>query len=399
MRIHELKLADFRSYEHLRAAFPAGPQVVVGQNAAGKTNLLEALLVLSLGRSHRAHADQELVRWGADVARVEAAVSREPVSSTLETLEVALALPSGSVGPGGALAAAGLGAGPAVRPGAASRGRKRIRVNGVGRRPDALSATLRTVLFAPESMLLVSGSPSLRRDELDSIVAQLRPGHARSLATYGRVLTQRNSLLRLIREGAADPGQLPYWDGILVDEGGAIVERRLRVLEALAGPLESAHDEIAPGEESLRLAYETNAPANAAETPRDALRRRLAETSEKELWNGQTLVGPHRDDVRFLLGGRDLAAFGSRGQQRTAILALKLAELDLLGRGDGVPPLLLLDDVFSELDPDRRAHLVRRIGALPQAFVTTTALEDLDPALVAESTAWRVTPGRLERLA
>ena len=107
-------------------------------------------------------------------------------------------------------------------------------------------------------------------------------------------------------------------------------------------------------------------------------------------------MGPHRDDLRFLLGERDLSAFGSRGQQRSAILALKLAELDLLGRSDGVAPLLLLDDVFSELDPERRAHLVRRIRALPQAFITTTALEDLDPALVAESTAWRVSPGRLE---
>ena len=375
MRIHELTLADFRSYEHLYAAFPGGPQVVVGQNAAGKTNLIEAFVVLSLGRSHRARADHELVRWGATVGRVEASVSREPASSAFETLDVALATPE-----------AGL------------RSRKRIRVNGVGRRADALSATLRTVLFAPESMLLVAGVPSLRRDELDELVAQLRPGHARALGTYGRALTQRNSLLRLIRDGAADRGQLPYWDGIVVEEGGGIVQRRFDVLDQLRAPLASAHEEIAPGEEALELRYETNAPVHGGETPRDALRRRLAETSEKELWNGQTLVGPHRDDVRFKLGGRDLAAFGSRGQQRTAILALKLGELDLLGQGDGVPPLLLLDDVFSELDPERRAHLVQRIGALPQAFVTTTALEDLDPTLVARSTAWRVTPGRLGRL-
>ncbi len=375
MRIHGLTLADFRSYGHLEVAFDGGPQVVVGQNAAGKTNLLEALVVLSLGRSHRARTDQDLVRWGATVGRIEASVSREPASTAIETLDVAIATP-----------AAGL------------PNRKRIRVNGVGRRAETLSSTLRTVLFAPESMLLVSGAPSLRRDELDTVVAQLRPGHARSLATYARALTQRNSLLRLIREGEADAGQLPYWNGVLVDVGGGIVDRRLAVLAELSGPLGSAHDEIAPGEEALSLAYETNAPAGPGETPGDAIRRRLAETAEKELWNGQTLVGPHRDDLRFLFGGRDLAAFGSRGQQRTAILALKLAELDLLARGDGVAPLLLLDDVFSELDPERRGHLVRRIRALPQAFVTTTALEDLDPALVAESAAWRVTPGRLERL-
>jgi DNA replication and repair protein RecF len=138
--------------------------------------------------------------------------------------------------------------------------------------------------------------------------------------------------------------------------------------------------------------YATNAPTLPGESPRDALARRLAETADKEVWNGSTLIGPHRDDLVFELAGRDLAGFASRGQQRTAILAFKLAELDLLTEQDGRPPLLLLDDVFSELDPDRRAHLVRRIAGLPQAFVTTTTLADLDPALVAAATTWSVTP-------
>jgi DNA replication and repair protein RecF len=128
------------------------------------------------------------------------------------------------------------------------------------------------------------------------------------------------------------------------------------------------------------------------ESPRDALARRLLETSEKEIWNGTTLIGPHRDDLIFELAGRDMAGFASRGQQRTAILAFKLAELDLLTAHDGSPPLLLLDDVFSELDPDRRAHLVRRIAELPQAFVTTTTLDDLDAGLVAAATTWEVVP-------
>jgi DNA replication and repair protein RecF len=137
----------------------------------------------------------------------------------------------------------------------------------------------------------------------------------------------------------------------------------------------------------------TNAPAFADETPRDALARRLRETAEKEVWNGSTLVGPHRDDLVFEMSGRDLASFASRGQQRTAILAFKLAELDLLTELDGRPPLLLLDDVFSELDPERRGHLVRRIAELPQSFVTTTTLEDIDPALRAVGTTWAVATG------
>jgi DNA replication and repair protein RecF len=129
------------------------------------------------------------------------------------------------------------------------------------------------------------------------------------------------------------------------------------------------------------------------ESPREALARRLAETAEKEIWNGSTVIGPHRDDIAFDLAGRDLASFASRGQQRTSILAFKLAELDVLTDLDGQPPLLLLDDVFSELDPERRAHLVRRIAALPQAFVTTTTPDDLDPGLVAIAHGWEVRAG------
>jgi DNA replication and repair protein RecF len=285
-----------------------------------------------------------------------------------------------------------------VRPGTATvagGGRKRIRVNGVPRRPSALAAHLRVVVFAPEDMLLVAGSPGLRRAVLDRLAASLYPAYASDLATYGRALQQRNGLLRAIREETATRAELRYWDRPFLEAGAAVLAARLRLLGDLAGPLAAAHAEIAPEEAvrgALGLQYLTNAPAGPGESPGDALARRLAETAEKEAWNGTTLVGPHRDDVAFLLEGRDLAAFASRGQQRTAILALKLAELDLLTALGGRPPLLLLDDVFSELDPARRAHLVRRIAALPQAFVTTTTLDDLDPALRAIATSWQVRP-------
>jgi DNA replication and repair protein RecF len=285
-----------------------------------------------------------------------------------------------------------------VRPGgppvAGAGGRKRIRVNGVPRRGTVLSGILRIVVFAPEEMLLIVGAPGLRRTALDRLAAQRSPTYARNLATYGRALQQRNSLLRAIREEQAGRDQLRLWDAPVLESGAAVVSERLEVLDALAAPLAAAHAEIAPGEAAaggLTARYATNAPALAGESPHDALARRLAETAEKEIWNGATLVGPHRDDVVFELEGRDLAGFASRGQQRTAILAFKLAELDLLTSHDGRPPLLLLDDVFSELDPDRRAHLVRRIADLPQAFVTTTTLEDLDPALRAVASTWHVT--------
>jgi DNA replication and repair protein RecF len=363
--IQTLSIRDLRAYASLDAAFGPGPHLIVGPNAAGKTTLLEAIVLLAWGRSHRTSADGELVRWGAELARVEGQAGPE-------TVEVALVRPVGSSG-----------------------ARKRIRVNGVPRRAAGLVGLLRTVVFAPEEMLLVIGSPGLRRAALDQLATQRSAAYGRELATYGRTLQQRNSLLRAIREEQAGRDELRFWDASFLDAGGAIVAARLQLLDDLAGPLARAHAEIAPDEAEatrLTITYATNAPIQPGETPRDALARRLAETAEKEVWNGSTLVGPHRDDVVFNLDRRDMSGFASRGQQRTAILAFKLAELDLLTEQDGRPPLLLLDDVFSELDPDRRFHLVRRIAGLPQTFVTTTTLHDLDPALVAAATAWEVVP-------
>ena len=346
--------------------FGPGPHIVWGPNATGKTSLLEAMVVLAWGHSHRTGSDAEMVRWGRDLARLEghiAGAGEDPSS-----LDVVL-VPEGS-----AL-------------------RKRIRVNGVPRRATALLGVLRCVVFAPEEMQLISGGPSLRRAAIDQLATQRSPACGRALATYSRALRQRNGLLRAIREERAGRDELRFWTEAILEAGAVILDERLALLEALGGPLARAHREIAPDEAAgsgLALRYDSNATARAGESSREALQRRLSETADKEIWNGSTLVGPHRDDVVFELDGRNLAGFASRGQQRTAILALKLAELDLLAELDGRPPLLLLDDVFSELDPARRAHLVRRIAALPQAFVTTTTMDDLDPELRAAASSWCV---------
>ncbi len=360
-----IRLDDLRGYGTLEVAFGAGPQLISGPNAAGKTSLIEAIVLMAWGRSHRTSTDGEVIRWGSDVGRVEGRAGDA-------TIEVVL-VRSGSAGAGA--------------------GRKRIRVNGVARRPAALAGLFRAVLFAPEEMLLVVGSPGLRRAAIDQLASQRWPAYAADLSTYGRALQQRNSLLRAIREEQAGRDELRYWNGPLLEAGAAVVSARLALLDELAEPLREAHGEIAPeeaGATRLGIRYVTNAPCGPTETPHQALARRLTETADKEVWNGSTLVGPHRDDLAFELAGRDLAGFASRGQQRTAILAFKLAELDLLTALDGRPPLLLLDDVFSELDPERRSHLVRRIAALPQAFITTTTLDDLDQGLVERATRWEV---------
>jgi DNA replication and repair protein RecF len=365
--LDSISALDLRGYAELEVDFGPGAHLIHGPNAAGKTSLLEAIALLGWGRSHRTSAEGELIRWGRDLARVEGHVGND-------VLEVAIAR-SGADG---------------------SSGRKRIRVNGVGRRASILGRHLRVVLFAPEEMLLVIGSPGLRRAAIDALAGARFPAYADDLGTYGRTLQQRNSLLRAIREEQASRDELRFWDTTFLDTGARVVEARLQLLAALAGPLADAHREIAPDEAAaggLTMRYVTNAPALAGEAPRDALARRLAETADKEVWNGSTVIGPHRDDIAFDLAARDLGGFASRGQQRTAILAFKLAELDLLTELDGRPPLLLLDDVFSELDPERRSHLVRRIAELPQAFVTTTTLDDLDPALRAVAHTWEVRAG------
>jgi DNA replication and repair protein RecF len=369
--LRSLSIRNLRGYAALDIHFASGPQLIWGPNAAGKTTLLEAVVILGQGRSHRTSTDAELIRWGSDFMRVEAVLGRPSATEgragakPVDT-DLTVSLQSGG-------------------------GRKKITVNGVPRRPTALGEHLRTVMFAPEEMLLIVGPPTLRRAALDGLTGPTDPTYSANLATYGRALQQRNSLLRAIREGEGDRDQLRLWDPPFLDAGAAIVAARLRLLARLAEPLAAAHAEIAPSEERLTAAYASNAAAATDEGPREALARRLRETADKELWNGATLIGPHRDDLVFSLGGRDLTTFASRGQQRTAILAFKLAELDLLTAIDGRPPLLLLDDVFSELDPDRRAHLVRRIAELPQALITATDPTEVDPDLRRRSHSWRVT--------
>jgi len=383
--LRSLAIRNLRGYAALDIELGAGPQLVWGPNAAGKTTLLEAIVLLALGRSHRTAADFELIRWGASFLRIEGVMARVEGSAASwgmeETGGGATGAASGAMPPGTTLELT-LQAG----------GRKKTQVNGVPRRPAALSEHLRTVLFAPEEMLLVVGPPALRRAALDGLTAPHDPSYTSNAAIFGRALQQRNSLLRAIREGEAEHDQLRLWDEPFLTAGSAIVGARLRLLELLAEPLAAAHREIAPAEGRLTVGYSSNASLLPGESPHDALTRRLRETSEKEAWNGTTLVGPHRDDLVFCLGERDMATFSSRGQQRTAILALKLAELDLLSALDGRPPLLLLDDVFSELDPARRSHLVRRIAELPQALITATDPDDIDPNLRRRARSWRVVP-------
>ncbi|MFN2418524.1 MAG: DNA replication/repair protein RecF [Candidatus Limnocylindria bacterium] len=387
MELTRLTLTVFRSYAAAELAPDPGLTVVAGPNGTGKTNLLEAIHATIVGRSHRAGVDAELVRHGAPFARV------------------ALDLKGGTAA-GGATVELVV---PGIDPPAGIR--KRLMVNGVPRRTTTLADVARVVLFRPEEMLLLVGSPSDRRRFLDGIVAQRDRRSARDLVEVARVVTQRNALLRAIRAEEAAIESLDFWDEQLAQLGARVMRARLELLADLVERMGPLHGTIAlqeEREERVSLAYfdrlkeawperaDPRVRIPTAEELAVAYRRRIAQVRTREAWNGVSLVGPQRDDLRAELGGRDVASHASRGQQRTIILAMKLAETDLLG-ADGPRPVVLLDDVFSELDPDRAARLSDLLADRGQVIVTTADPATLEGARRRHAAVWRIKLGRPER--
>jgi DNA replication and repair protein RecF len=387
VRLTRLLLDDFRSYATAELHPEPGLTIVAGPNGAGKTNLLEAIFVAVTGRSHRAGTDAELVRHGRPFARVRLDLSdpRQAAAARVELLVPAEDAP------------------PEIR--------KRVTVNGLPRRAAAVGDTVRVVLFRPEEMLLLVGAPSERRRFLDAILAQRHRAAARDLAELGRILAQRNALLRAIRREEATTEGLAFWDEQLALVSARVMAARLDLVADLSAAIPTLHDAVAPADErgeQVRLTYAdtlkdawpgrptVTGPAPSLDELEAAYRRRIAQVREKELWNGVSLAGPHRDDLRVELAGREVATHASRGQQRTIILALKLAETDLLG-ADGAPtPIVLLDDVFSELDADRSDRTLSLLLERGQVLVTMADLASL-PAGRRGVTIWQVGEGRLSQ--
>jgi DNA replication and repair protein RecF len=384
MRLTRLQLEDFRSYESAELRPESGLTIVAGPNGAGKTNLLEAVYVAVTGRSHRAGAEAELVRHGASFARVRLDLGSD---DGREAARVELLLP-------GAEPPTGL--------------RKRLLVNGLPRRAAFVSDVVRAVLFRPEEMLLLVGAPSERRRFLDAILAQRSRAAARELSELARVLAQRNALLRAIRRDEAGEEGLGFWDEQLAVVGARVMAARLALVHELDALIPGLHDAVAPAEEQgdrVRLGYvdtlkeawpERRGEGVGAEELTVAFQRRIADARQKEIWNGVSLVGPQRDDLRVELGGREVAAHASRGQQRTIILAMKLAERELLAGGQAGTPVVLLDDVFSELDPDRSERTLDLLLERGQVLVTMADPGAL-PAARRGVPTWQVGEGRLSR--
>lgn len=340
--VTELSLADYRSFERMSVSLSPTVTLFVGPNAAGKTNTVEALQLLTAGQSFRRPSPVQLVRDGATSARIDARLEGDG-----RVIDVRCDV---------------------------TPMRRQFSRNGKRVRASEMPGTLMSVLFCPDDLALVKRGASGRRDELDDFGRQANRGYANVLGAYQRAVEQRN---RLLKDERPDLGLLDAWDASVALGGATLLSARLRMFDRLAEKVSQVY-EVVSGGECLECLYACTLGADARELDRDSLRdrflARLEEGREEDLRRRQTCAGPHRDDVVFLIEGRDARAFGSQGQQRSVALALKMAEVELAAEILGEQPLLLLDDVMSELDGARRDAVMGFVSRGIQTVVTTTNL-------------------------
>ncbi|MDQ6918346.1 MAG: DNA replication/repair protein RecF [Candidatus Dormibacteraeota bacterium] len=358
MRLVSLTLRNYRNYARLQLELGPHLNVFLGQNAQGKTNLLESVAILALSSSPRARREADLIGPLGPDALVEALVETGGRS-------VELSLRVSQEG---------------------ERASKTIRVDGLPRRAVDLPGEVQATLFWPEDLSLVKGGPEHRRRFLNEMLVQVMKGYGRSLGRYRRVLDQRNHLLRRINAGQEGRESLSVWDAELAALGTTIIAARGEAVAELAPLAAANHAAIAEGE-TLVVAY-SGAPVDLATALGGAL--------EDDLRRGSTSVGPHRDDLSITIQGTDARSFASQGQQRTAVVSLKLAESDLIEARSGQRPILLLDDVLSELDPARRSALLARVGETGQVIVTSVEAEPFPADLMERAAVRCITGGRVE---
>ncbi len=339
MELETVRLTNFRSYACASLSPTPGINVLCGQNAAGKTNVLEAVFLCALGRSHRSTRDAELVRAGEQAARAEATVRTR-------------------------------GGTRVVRAQVYTAERKRMLVDGAPlARTGELMGCLNVVMFAPEDLALVKNGPSERRRLVDMLLSQTRPRYYYQLQQYNHALKQRNVLLK--EENAHLRATLPHWDEQLARLGAAITAQRSALLARMGELASERHALLAGDAERLTVRYMPNLALSEEADMAARMREQLAAGLYRDMARGATCAGPHRDDVSLLLDGREARVYGSQGQQRTTVLALKLAEIDLQREAAGEAPVLLLDDVFSELDETRQRQLLSALAGC-QSLVTCT---------------------------
>lgn len=409
MRLTQITLSNFRNYTQLDLKLPAGPILLHGDNAQGKTTLLEAIYYLATSKSPHGTSDRQLLNWYANGPENPIAVGR--LTATVQPagdvrprkLEIRLIRELG--GPNGSVF------------------RREVLVNGVKVRLMDLLGNLNVVLFLPEDVGLVTASPSERRRYMDITLCQVNRRYCRALAQYNKALSQRNALLKTLQERRGRRHELDPWNHKLAELGSTLMHQRALLVMDLDRRAGEIHFKQLTGEEeSLRLVYQPQVESSAGdpddtaavvygeeaaadpavwlqgESPTmiaQALSEMLETNAAQEIQRGVTLIGPHRDDLRFLVNGRDVADFGSRGQQRTAVLALKLAEVEWMEVQSKERPVLLLDEVLAELDQTRRAFLLERIGGAEQSLLTATDPGMFTGEFLGQATRMEVAGGQV----
>jgi DNA replication and repair protein RecF len=410
MYIDHLSITNFRNYARLELRLPADrPILLIGANAQGKTGLLEAIYYIATAHSPHTATDRQLIHWRAEddpipFARLAADVCGR--GGTMRRVEMTLMLErmaeSGAYNGGGA---------------ASMRFRKTIKVDGVEKRVMDIVGLLNVVLFLPQDLTLIEGAPSDRRRFMDDTLGQVDAAYLNALDQYDKILPQRNALLKRIGERKANARELAYWDEQLIRAGAALIAGRQRFLRELEVSAQAAHLDLTGRRESLTLRYQPSFVPTAAgdgqrsfdllgldlhrDMPPEQIEPQFAAqlTAEQgeSIARGMTLSGPHRDELRLFINDRDAGLYGSRGQARTAVMALKLAELAWMRQRTGETPILLLDEVAAELDASRRAYLLERVGAGTQTLMTTTERDIFTPDFLARAAVWTVTAGRIDR--
>ena len=368
MRIDSILLNNFRNYESAKIKFAPGINIVTGDNAQGKTNLLEAVLLLSTGRSHRTANEMEFIRWGEEFFYVKG--NFNTISSSKE-IEI-------------------------------SRNNKERRIKIDGKESKSfgvLLGCLYAVMFSPEDLRLIKDSPSERRRYINIMISMISPRYYKMLCEYRRIVTQRNSLLKKIRAGTKHGfDELEAIDEVFFSLASDIVRLRRKSIYSMGSKAGLIHNELSGGKEKLRLFYDTQAAVSEdRETIIDGYRKKIHALRNDETRRAQTLIGPHRDDMLIEINGKSARNFGSQGQQRTAVLTLKLSELEFVRDIKGEYPVFLLDDVMSELDMKRQDFLFNTMQGGIQVIMTGTEIESKSAA-ADKASRFRVISGDVRQI-
>ncbi len=344
MKLNNIQLENFRNYENITAEFDSGVNLLVGDNAQGKTNLLEAIAFLGSGKSFRAQKAAELVRFGADFAQIKGEIYSQEREQTLRWILF-----------------------PTGKP-------RQLYRNGVKKKTAGeIAGVLQTVLFCPEDLLVLKGGSAGRRRQADNAISQLRPNYEPVFTEYNRILEQKGRILKDYRENPALLEVLPEFNSRLCQVGAILISYRARFFEGLNREAKVYHDLFSGGKETFSLSYKTVSTVNDPFAPvgelENCLKAHLESHYRAELESGQCLTGPHKDDFDVELSGLSAKTYGSQGQVRTATVSLKLAQRKLQEKETGELPVLLLDDVLSELDPARQDFVLNQITA-GQVFIT-----------------------------